>query len=153
MSRRIRRVGVTIVVAGAAATLLAACDKPLPEVTVLANDTVTRLPAARYCFDAQHCRKATDTATPIKADAGSKINIDVPKSVASQAWIVTAYTLDESNKATPIQGAGSTLLHGEYNARITVPYAVGSSYYIAVQRTDGTTADATWQASVEIVSS
>ncbi|SDI97017.1 Protein of unknown function [Frankineae bacterium MT45] len=148
-----RRAGVIATVTLAGAGLLSACQKPVPLVTVLANETVTQLHPQEYCFDATHpCRKSGDDPQPIKARAGSTISIDVPKAVADKYWLVSAYSLDSSNKATAIDGAGTTLLHNQNNARITVPFT-GTSYYIAIQQTNGKTAAGIWQAAVQITGS
>ncbi|SOD70437.1 uncharacterized protein DUF2771 [Jatrophihabitans sp. GAS493] len=147
-----RRIGVIAAVTLAAAGVLSACDKPVPLVTVLANNTATQLTPQVYCFDPQSCRKSGENPEPVKARAGSTISIDVPKSVADKAWLVSAYSLDDSNKATAIEGAGTTLLHDQNNARINVPFT-GTTYYIAIQQTDGKTATGIWQAAVQITGS
>jgi hypothetical protein len=152
VSRRTRS-GALAVSLVAAAGLLAACDKPVPEVTVLSGATTTRIPPARYCFDAagQHCR-TSDAAGTVRAQSNGTLLVDVPRTVADTHWLVTAYRRGASGKPTPLDGYGSpTVLSGRHSIRLPVPYGEGT-YYISVVQLSGPKQVGQWTATVEVLS-
>lgn len=129
--------------------VLTACERPVPDLTVLADRVVTRVSPATYCFDSASCRTGTSTAKSVSATPGSTILVDVPRDVADGRWVVAAYTEDSSGKKTVIDGAGSTLLHNRHSVRLAVPSSTGA-YALSIQSFNGTTPNGLWNVIVQL---
>ena len=150
MSKVDARRAITVAVGIAVLTgLLTACERPVPELTVLANRVVTRVNPATYCFDSHSCRTGSASAKTVSATPGSTLLIDVPREVADGQWVVAAYTEDSGGKKTVIDGAGSTLLHDRHSVRLAVPSSTGA-YALSIQSFDGTTPTGLWNVVVEL---
>lgn len=152
MSRRYRS-GALAAGLVAAATVLAACDKPVPEVTVLSGATTTRVQPNRYCFDpaGRHCR-ASDAVGTVQAQSNGTLLVDVPRTVADTHWLVTAYRRTASGKSSPLDGYGSpSVLSDRHSIRLPVPYGEGT-YYISVVQLSGAKQVGQWTATVEVSS-
>jgi hypothetical protein len=137
----------------AAAGLLVACDKPVPEVTVLSGSTTTQLQPSRYCFSttANSCR-SSDSVGTVHARSDGTLLIDVPRPVAQAHWLVTAYRRAASGRPTPLDGYGSpSVLNDRHSIRLPVPYGEGT-YYISVVQLNGPKQVGQWTATVEVTS-
>ncbi|MBV9593187.1 MAG: DUF2771 family protein [Actinobacteria bacterium] len=145
-SRRLLGLGAGLLLA---AGLLSACDKPLPQITVLSNRTVTRISPTTYCFNPTRCRHTTASARSVTARSGTSILVDVPGSVADGHWLVSAYTQDSSGKQTPIEGAGSGVLHNQHSVWLPVPTSSGA-YALAIQSFTGATPTGIWDVVVQL---
>jgi hypothetical protein len=133
-SSRSRRALSLVIAAGAATTLLSACDKPQPTITVLSGSKSKIVKAQPECVILAQCTVDLKKVTDLNAARGGTILIDVPKSLASAGWIVTAYTQDSTGKNTPIEGAGSATVN-DHSVRVRVPEPTtdaGGSYVLQV---------------------
>jgi hypothetical protein len=149
-SRVARRAGLVAAAVLASATLTS-CDKPIPNVTFLTGSTTTLVHALNYCFDAiTHCHN-TSKITIINAKSNSTVLVDVPREVADQHWIVTAFSLSKG-KTTPLDGYGSSVLHNRHSIRLPVPYASGggSYYFLSVAEIRGAAQSGTWTVQVHV---
>ncbi|MEP6598495.1 MAG: DUF2771 family protein [Actinomycetota bacterium] len=147
------RIGVVMTGIAAVTGLLAGCDRPVPEVTLLAGNKVTQVTALKYCFDAgnRNCHQH-DRPQTITVASASTILVDVPRSVARSHWLVSAFQLDASTgKKTALDGNGSAgLLHDTHSTRVSVPYGTGD-YYLSVAQIEGTEQRGTWTVRVRVV--
>jgi hypothetical protein len=118
----------------ATVSLLSACSKPQPTVTVLSNDKSKIIPAQPTCtMLTTPCALVNSKIKHVTASAGSKILVDVPRSLANGGWIVTAYITDgKKNTALTTPGAQSGTIQGQHSVRLTVPSATEGSYFLQV---------------------
>ncbi|HEY2041337.1 MAG TPA: DUF2771 family protein [Jatrophihabitans sp.] len=129
-SRRSRRVLSLAIAAGATATVLTGCTKPQPSITVFSGSTSKTVSAQPECVLTSRCNADAGKVSDLNAAPGSTILVDVPKTLASAGWIVTAFTQDSSSKNTPIDGAGSSITNN-HTVRLQVPQA-GGAYFLQV---------------------
>lgn len=150
MPRTVRLAAAALGVA-AIATVLTACDKPIPSITVLAGHTTIRVAPAKYCYNGNTstCRTST-SAGSIKATSGSTLVVDVPREVAVDHWAVAAFVKDSTGKITTIDSASSALVSGTHSVRLQVPQASSGSYQLSVQSFTGTTATGEWDVEVSL---
>lgn len=148
-----RPVALVAVALGSAATL-AACSKPLPDVTFQSGSRSVLAAPSSYCWDISDkgsCHGSKEqkklTATP-----GGVIQISVPRTVADQAWIATAYSVGADGKTTPLDGFGSNLISDNHFGRVFVPTRNGS-YLLAVNEFRGDTQTGTWTVQIDITAS
>lgn len=137
------------------ATVVTACDKPRPAVTFQSGSRSVVVTPLRYCFelDEKTCHTTDGRVdTTLRAQAGSAINISVPRTVALNAWIATAYTVGADGKNTALDGFGSNLVVDEHDSRVFVPTRTGS-YLLAVNEVRGDTQTGTWTVKIEISNS
>ena len=147
---------------GVAATILAllamasmaACGsstpKSVPNVTIRTSSTSAVITPSNYCFDpTTHCHATSTKISTIDAKRHSTITIDVPRVVADQHWIVTAFTVTAGGKSTPIDGAGSELLHDAETVRVPVANGTGN-YILSVAELRGLAQSGTWSVRVQI---
>lgn len=151
---RLTRVLAASAALASTATLLAACQKPTPEVTLLSGDTTVTVKPQTYCFDVTHCRVSNSgNVADIKARAGSQILVDVPRTVALKEWLVTSATRQSDGTFQSIQGAGvsSGTVKDTHTVKVTVPYpAGGNDYFLIIQQKSGDKASGTWVGRVTI---
>ncbi len=150
---RLNRVLAASAAVAATTTLLAACEKPAPKVTLLAHDTTVRVSPQTYCFDVAHCRVSKKgNVAGIDAAAGSQILVDVPRAVARKEWSVTSATLQSDGSFKTIDGTGVSTgkLQDTHSARVTVPYGAGAEYYLIVLQQNGGKSTGTWVSRVTI---
>jgi hypothetical protein len=136
----------------AAATLLSACDKPRPTVTVFSGTSSATVSAQAPCVLTNTCSPDAARITTIDARSGSQILVDVPKSVADGGWIVTAFVNNGPGKNTALTtpGAGSSV-RKDLAARLQVPTAEpGGSYFLQVNTLRPSTTLTAWIVSVHI---
>jgi hypothetical protein len=146
---RIAAVGASIIAAG---TLLTACDKPRPTVTVYSGSTSRAVSAQQPCVLTGKCSPDPSKYGSIKARSGGQVLVDVPKSVADAGWIVTAFTTDGSGKNTALSTPGaSTTVTKALTTRLQVPQApAGGSYFLQVNALSPSTTLTTWIMTVQI---
>jgi hypothetical protein len=149
---RPRRLGLVLLVLAAAVGLLTACDKPIPQVTAFANNTVTQLKAQNYCFDSVKCKLNINQKLPtLKALPGSTIQFDVPGEVADTKWSASAFVVGQDGSVQTI--VGTAFLTNTHHTGLVVPIAApGQTFFVGVQSTRGLSKGGEWQARVEIVS-
>lgn len=150
-SRYARRAAL-VVVAGAGAATLVACQKPLPDVTFQSGSRSVLVGPSNYCFDADSrdsCR-GEGGVTTLQAAPGDVINISVPRSVALNAWVVTANDVDDNGDLQVIDGAGSTVISDNHHARVQVPTQGTAPYLLTVAEYRGNTATGAWTIQVNI---
>ena len=130
----------------AAASVLSACDKPLPRITVYGDGHSVIVPAANYRFPdgAPHVEITDYSKAPtLRVQTGSELLVDVPHDIAVNSWVVAAFTLNAEGKSTPIAGAGSAL-HDEHTTRLAAAPADVSDYYLQVVELRGATQTGGW---------
>lgn len=121
-----------------AVTLLSACTKPLPSITVFSGTTAKKISAQPRCaIVTNRCKINTNSIPELSAKGGSQILVDVPRKLAHAGWIVSAFTTDATGKNTPIAGAGSSAVSGQHSVRVNVPLSSGG-YLIGVYPTSPT---------------
>ena len=150
--RRFARRAALVVVAGAGATTLAACQKPLPDVTFQSGSRSVLVEPSNYCFDADKrdsCHGEGGVKT-LQAAPGDTINISVPRTVALNAWVVTANDVDDSGTLQVIDGAGSAVVTDSHHARVQVPTQGTAPYLLTVAEYRGNTATGAWTIQVNI---
>ncbi len=119
----------------AAATLLTACDKPSPTITVLHGDGSDQVKAQPACAVFGSCHYTQSDVRRINAAGGSQILLDVPKNLADSGWVAAAYTTDAAgtkNTALNTPGASSQPIRGKHTVTLQVPDATTGSYLIQV---------------------
>jgi hypothetical protein len=144
-----RRALFALPVLAAGTLMLAACQKPLPQVTVSGDGTVLNLKATGYCFSPTQCREGPvrdyGDAPSLRIDRGSDILIDVPRAVATTQWVVSGFTLDDAGTQTPIDGVGTPALHDTHSARILTTAAGSDPFYVSItQLQDSGQLNGTW---------
>ena len=118
----------------AAATLLTACDKPQPTITVLHGDGSDQVKAQPACAVVGTCSYTQSRVRRISAAAGSQILLDVPKNLADGGWVVAAYTAnaDGSKNTALAPPASSGPISDKHTVTLQVPAATTGSYFIQV---------------------
>jgi hypothetical protein len=145
------RVAAAVLGAGAIATVLSACDKPTPNITVFTGRTTIQVSPAKYCYDgnANTCR-TTSAAGSITATSGSTIVVDVPREVADNHWAVAAFVKDSTGKITTIDSSSSAVVSKTHSVRLLVPQASSGSYQLSVQSFTGAAATGEWDVEVTL---
>jgi hypothetical protein len=135
---------------GAAALALTACQKPLPQLTVLSGATTIRVAPQTYCFSALHCHFPRSAVGSIHAPAGSSLVVDVPRPVAAGPWSVVSAVQNKKGQFQTIKGANyqSGTQRNSHTARVDVPYGVGNYYLVVTQRSSASTGS--WVAQITI---
>ncbi|MEP6851833.1 MAG: hypothetical protein ABJA87_04145 [bacterium] len=148
MSRRRRQHAVALALSAVLAVVLTACNRPLPTITVYGDGRSVVVDANAYqlpggALRTQHQDYAD--APTISVAAGSELLVDVPRRVATQTWLVAAFTLGADGKTAPLAGAGSAgALTDQHTTRVsTAPAGVGE-YYLQVVELRGTTQSGGW---------
>jgi hypothetical protein len=139
----------------ATAAMLAACDKPTPDVTLQSGSRSTVVRPQTYCFDLAHCRIRTSGGVgSLRAEAGSTILIDVPRDVANRSWSAVSAQLQSGGTFKSLSGAAYSTgaQHDTHTARVAVPYGVGSTYYLLVIAQSGGKQTGTWVSRISIAS-
>jgi hypothetical protein len=127
VSKRLRRKAPIVVALALLAGLLAACQKPLPTITVFGDGKSVIIAASQYQFAGAATRTTNGDAHSISVQAGSSLLVDVPRAVAKRAWAVQAYSVDSSNKATYVAEASSPVITDKHSTRVSSsPMGVGT---------------------------
>jgi hypothetical protein len=132
-----RRAIVTVAAGLAATAALTACDKPLPNLTVLSGSTTIVVSPQAYCADATHCHFP-------------QLLVDVPRQVAGKPWVVVSASQKSDGTFEAITGANytsGTITH-RHTASVDVPYGVGSYYLVVTQKS--ASVNGSWVAEVTI---
>lgn len=147
--RRARALATAAVGLGAVVSL-AACTKPLPNVTVLSGDTTIVVKPQAYCPDPAHCHFPKGHVSTISAVAGSSILVDVPREVASKPWTLVSAVQKSNGTFQTIAGANyaSGTVKNSHSTHVDVPYGVGSYFLVVTQKS--ATANGSWVAEVSI---
>ena len=106
-----------------------------------------------YCFDADDkdsCKAGDGGVTTLQAAPGSTINISVPRSVALNAWIVTANEADDEGQLQVLDAAGSSVISDNHHARVQVPTTGDAPYLLTVAEYRGSTPTGSWTIQVNI---
>jgi hypothetical protein len=139
----------------ALATLLVACDKPLPEVTVSGDGRVVNLEASTFCFDNGACRDGSVSdyadAPILSIGRGEDILVSVPKVVATGNWLVSAFRVDENGDQSPVEGIGTPALHDVHTTRIQTGAAGDQGFFLGIIAFDDTAEDVTGTWVVQVV--
>lgn len=118
-----------------AVTLLSACTKPLPTITVFSGSSASKVSAQPRCaIVTNQCKIDTNAIPELSAKGGGQILVDVPRKLAHAGWIVSAFTTDSTGKKTAIAGAGSSPVSGDHSVRVNVPLPSGG-YLLGVYPT------------------
>ena len=137
-----------VALATPAAGLFAACQKPLPTITVSGDGRSVVVGAARYQFPGGPLRqpvKDVAQAPTIRVRAGSQLLVDVPRAVADNAWVVAAFTLDSASRSHPLAGAGSaTAIRGRHTTHLSTATVGVGSYFLQIAEIRGTSQAGGW---------
>lgn len=148
---RSRRFLAALVGVLAAATVLTACNKPIPQITIQSGSSSVLVGAQTYCFttDVKTCHFAATAALPtLEAKAGDTILVDVPKNIAESSWQVSSATQQDDGTFENLttDGSSSPVIHNNHSTRLVVPFAAGSYFLIIREQTSS------WVARVTIKS-
>jgi hypothetical protein len=150
-SARTSRIAAVVLGAAALATVLTACDKPTPSVTLFSGHKTIKVAPAKYCYDGNSKTCRTTTASgKLNATSGSTIVVDVPREVAVNHWAVAAFVKDSTGKITTIESASSAVVSGTHSVRLQVPQANSGSYQLSIQSFTGNTATGEWDVEVNL---
>lgn len=137
---RLRRIAAAGAGAAALVTVLAACSKPTPNVTVQSGSTSTVVKPQTYCFDAvkTHCHFDGKSIGSLKVAAGSTVLVDVPREVETKGWQVRSLVSVGANTFKPVGGALTSsqgIVHDSHSVRLSVPQGLGTYYLVVTQQT------------------
>ena len=136
--------------------ILVGCDKPLPRITVYGGGHAINVDAAEYQFPGGPARRQiTDygQAPTLTVPAGSDLLIDVPRTIARNAWVVAAFTLDADGKSTPLAGAGSAgAIRDQHSTRVSSAAAGVGAYFLQVVEVRGAQQAGGWVVHIRTVS-
>ena len=114
----------------ASAFLLAACDKPVPKVTVQEGSFSTTITPSTYCFDAQHCHGASRLDLPVvSAGPDDRILVDVPRDLVHKGWSVVALSLDGQKSF-----GGSGTIRDSHSFRVAASTNNGNPFIVQVNQ-------------------
>jgi hypothetical protein len=151
-----RRVLFLLTALLAVATVLVACDKPLPKVTVSGDGRIVNLGASTYCFDPNHCRDGDvgdyADAPVLTIGRGRDILVSVPKAVATGQWLVSAFRVDENGNQTAVAGLGTPTLHDIHTTRIQTEQAGDQGFFLGIIEFDDSAKNVTgtWVVQVKV---
>jgi hypothetical protein len=131
-------------------TLVAACDKPQPKVTVFNGSGSKIISAQPGCVTQATCSPDVSKIPTVFAHSGSTLLIDVPKEVADKSWLVQALNPDSSGKVTAIEGAGTIAPTKDHAVRVLVPTQAGVRYILRVTPTIPKPGTRVWMTWVEV---
>jgi hypothetical protein len=131
-ARRSRRAPLaTLAAAAAAAGVLTACEKPLPQVTVVGAGRVVTVAPSSYCFDTNSCRKpGANRLAVVTVPADEKILVDVPRAVKSRGWQVRALSLTDDGK----QIGSSGPITDSHSYKVTSGAGSGAPFIVEVDQ-------------------
>ncbi|MEO8888422.1 MAG: DUF2771 family protein [Jatrophihabitantaceae bacterium] len=125
---RSRRAAAAVAGAAAISSLLTACQKPTPQVTVLGGGKVVTISPSTYCFDSTHCRAGKLELPSFTLGPDDKVMIDVPSAVADRGWQVEALSLADINKVL----GGSGPISGSHSFRVASNTGNGDPFLVRV---------------------
>ncbi len=130
-----------------AASVLTACDKPLPKVTVQSGSKSALVSAQPSCVTQGTCGLDEKQAKRFTAVAGSTILVDVPLEVANKGWLVKALVADSTGKIVALDGGGSVSTN-DHSVRLQVPAKAELDYLLQVVPVVPKSNSRTWVISV-----
>jgi len=138
----LRRIAAAGAGAAALVTVLAACSKPTPDVTVQSGSTSTVVKPQTYCFDAtqKYCHFNTGKVATLTVKSGATVFVDVPREVETKGWQARSLVSVGSNKFKAVGGALTSsqgVVHGSHSVRLDVPEGLGSYYLVVTQQSAG----------------
>jgi hypothetical protein len=126
MRRPVRILAVTGALAGTA--VLAGCDKPLPKITVQRGSFSTTISPSTYCFDAKHCHTDKLDLPLVSARPDDTVLVDVPRTMASRGWSVSALSLDGT------KSLGGSAIEDQHSYRVAASANNGQPFIVQVQQ-------------------
>jgi hypothetical protein len=134
----------------AISTVLTACDKPQPKVTVQSGSKSKIVAAQPACVMTKQCGTDQARIVHLAATPGTQMLVDVPKELADASWAVAAFTQDQTGKNTPLDIPGTgTPIKGKHALRLGVPQATGM-YWLQVSSLAPTKQLTTWIVAVDL---
>ena len=124
---------VLLAVLGLAAVVLAACQKPVPEVTVEGDGTVVTISPSTYCFDPSHCRRSALDLPALTVGPDQKVLVDVPREVMSNGWRVDALSLQDITKVLGSSGP----IENSHSFRVAGNSGGGAPFIVQVSELAG----------------
>ncbi|MGN6605703.1 MAG: DUF2771 family protein [Jatrophihabitans sp.] len=130
--------------------LLAACDKPVPQVTVQSGSDSTTVDYLSFCFDKDHCHYRKGAGGTLHVAKGATILVDVPRAIAKGQWSVRSAQFVGNGTAKALQdpGVNSGVRKDTHTARLQVATSV-NDYYLVVTSANGTQVGQ-WVAEVKV---
>ena len=126
MLRAVRVIPVAAALVGT--TVLAACDKPVPRITVQRGSFSTTIGPSTYCFDPKHCRASDRIDLPIvNARADDTVLVDVPRTLVGRGWAVAALSLDGAKAL-----GGSGAIAHQHSYRVAASSNSGDPFVVQV---------------------
>ena len=124
-----RRPAAAVAAAVAAVGLLAACDKPVPKITIQSGSVSTTVTPSTYTFDAAHVRHSPLDLPEITARPGGTVLVDVPRNVRDNGWTVNALSLDGAKSL----GSSGTIT-ASHSYRVAAESNNGNPFIVQVQQ-------------------
>jgi hypothetical protein len=144
---RSRRAAAAAAGAAVIMSLLTACQKPTPQVTVLGGGKVVTISPSNYCFDSSHCRTGKLELPTFTLGPDDKVMIDVPKTVADRGWQVEALSLADITKVV----GGSGPITDSHSFRVASNTDNGDPFVVRVDELhDGKTDGSAWSFVVQV---
>jgi hypothetical protein len=113
------RRAVTVLGVLACASVLASCQKPVPDVTVQSGAFSTTITPSTYAFNATHIRSTRPDLPEVSTRPGATVLVDVPQAVVHRGWALTAISLDSAHtvvgRSGPITDSHSYRVAAESN--------------------------------------
>jgi hypothetical protein len=127
MRRAVRALVVTGVLASPLA--LAACQKPVPKVTVQTGRYSATITPSTYAFDSAHVRVSRPDLPEVTAKADATVLVDVPEALVGRGWQVTALSL--TGTASKVVGSSGTI-RGRHSYRVAAQTNNGNPFIVQV---------------------
>jgi hypothetical protein len=140
-----RRPLVLAAVGVAATGLLAACDKPVPKLTIQSGAVSTQVTPTKYEFDASHLRTLPPDIPEITAKPNGTVLIDVPRAVAGRGWTVTSLSLDG------LKSIGTETVKSHHSFRVAANVNNLNPFLVSIhQLRDGKPDNSVWSFLVKV---
>jgi Protein of unknown function (DUF2771) len=111
----------------ASATVLAACDKPAPKITVQSGSFSTTIRPSSYCFDAKHCHTYGLDLPAVSAKPDDRVLVDVPRDLVHKGWALVALSLDGTKSL-----GGSGTIRDSHSFRVAASTNNGQPFIVQV---------------------
>jgi hypothetical protein len=134
-------------------TLLTACDKPKPTITVLSDSQTTVVPAQPTCTiqPTNPCDIEAGKQRTITARTGGQLLLDVSPQLADNGYVVAAYTSDgKTNTPLSTPGASTGPLRKQLTVKLAVPPQAQGSYFLQISALPPSKQFTTWLVLVKL---
>jgi hypothetical protein len=149
--RRARPGAVLAATSIAVLGLLAACDKPSPNVTLQSGATSIVVEPQLYTYTGGPLRIKDNSIGHLSVNEGGTILVDVPKTVAQSQWLVQSGIFPSPGTFAPTTADQSPIVHhDDHSQRINVEGAAGSTYYVVVKQYRNTKNVGVWVTEVKV---